>query len=36
MYFEKDKYSKKDIEEASEIHKNRAPFLIMESFPGTI
>ena len=34
IYFDKDKYSKKEIDEAIEIHKNPDPFIGFTKFPG--
>ena len=36
IYFDKDKYSKKEIDEATEIHKNPDPFIGFTKFPGTM
>ena len=36
IYFDKDKYSKKEIDEAIEIHKNPDPFIGFTKFPGTM
>ncbi len=36
IYFDKDKYSKKEIDEATKIHKNPDPFIGFTKFPGTM
>ena len=36
IYFDKDNYSKKEIDEATEIHKNPDPFIGFTKFPGTM
>ena len=36
IYFDKDKYSKKEIDEATKIHKNPDPFVSLTQFPGTM
>ena len=36
IYFDKDKYSKKEIDKATEIHKNPDPFIGFTKFPGTM
>jgi len=36
IYFDKDKFSKKEIDEATEIHKNPDPFISFTKFPGTM
>ena len=36
IYFDKDKYSKKEIDEATEKHKKPDPFIGFTKFPGTM